>query len=228
MDSTVIGEDMEMQVVVVTHNVLPIRSLRWQNIPSSLPVKSKVYSCGRVRHKRGQQNSSKCLDKELFYPYIPYVSLPCPSFHCLSSLYDTLHPSEAWLKKSGCTLKNDEDGEVIQSSLNEKVRSCTYQWWTAYAVALPPNTFRDIVDTDPDQCLFSNNRKGPWERETQPIPPSVHVKESFKGGLCERREEFNEVRGEHWSATGSVDSYLNAVLKSLFSTYNLGRAKLFN
>ena len=71
MDSTVIGEDMEMQVVVVTHNVLPIRSLQWQNIPSSLPVKCKVYSCGRVKHKRGQQNSCKCLDKELFYPYIP-------------------------------------------------------------------------------------------------------------------------------------------------------------
>ena len=146
--------------------------------------------------------------------------------------YCTCHhwslPSEAWLKKSGCTLKDDKDGEVIQSSLNEKVRSCTYQWWTAYAVALPPNTFRDIVDTDPDQCLFSNNRKGPWERESQPIPPRVRVKESFKGGLRERREEFNGVRGEHWSATGSVDSYLNAVLKSLFSTYNLGRAKLFN
>ena len=59
----------------------------------------------------------------------------------------------------------------------------------------PPNTFRDIVDTDPDQCLFSNNRTGPRERETQPIPPSAHVKESFKGGLCERREEFNEARG---------------------------------
>ena len=229
MDSTVIGEDMEMQVVVVTHNVLPIRSLRWQNIPSSLPVECKVYSCGRVRHKRGQQNSSKCLDKELFYPYIPYVSLPCPSSHCFSSLFDTLHPSEAWLKKGGCTLKDDKDGEVIQSSLNEKNTSCTYQWWRSYAVALPPNTFRDIVDTDPDQCLFSNNRKGPWERESQPIPPFLHVKESFKGGLCERREEFNEVRGEHWSATGSVDSYLNTVLKSLFSTYNLlGRAKLFN
>ena len=76
MDSTVIGEDMEMQVVVVTHNVLPIRSLRWQNIPSSLPVKSKVYSCGRVRHKRGQQNRSKCLDKGLFYPYIVLYSFP--------------------------------------------------------------------------------------------------------------------------------------------------------
>ena len=33
MDSTVIGEDMEMQVVVVTHNVLPIRSLQLQNVP---------------------------------------------------------------------------------------------------------------------------------------------------------------------------------------------------
>ena len=32
--------------------------------------KCKVYSCGKVRHKRGQQNSSKCLDKGLFYPYI--------------------------------------------------------------------------------------------------------------------------------------------------------------
>ena len=85
MDSTVIGEDMEMQVVVVTHNVLPIRSLRWQNIPSSLPVECKVYSCGRVRHKRGQQNSSKCLDKRLFYPYIPCVSSPCPPLPSLSS-----------------------------------------------------------------------------------------------------------------------------------------------
>ena len=85
MDSTVIGEDMEMQVVVVTHNVLPIRSLRWQNIPSSLPVKCKVYSCGRVKHKRGQQNSSKCLDKRLFYPYIPCVSSPCPPLPSLSS-----------------------------------------------------------------------------------------------------------------------------------------------
>ena len=228
MDSTVIGEDMEMQVVVVTHNVLPIRSLRWQNIPSSLSVKSKVYSCGRVRHKRGQQNSSKCLDKELFYPYIPYVSLPCPSLHCFSSFYDTLHPSEAWLKKGGCTLKDDKDGEVIQSSLNEKNTSCTYQWWRSYAVALPPNTFRDIVDTDPDQCLFSNNRKGPWERESQPIPPFLHIKESLKEGLCERREEFNEVRGEHWSDHAFSLLYLNTVLKSLFSTYNLGRAKLFN
>ena len=161
MDSTVIGEDMEMQVVVVTHNVLPIRSLRWQNIPSSLPVKSKVYSCGRVRHKRGQQNRSKCLDKGRFYPYIPYVSLLCPSLHCFSSLFDTLHPSEARLKKSVVTLKNDEDGEIIQSSLNEKVRSCTYQWWTAYAVALPPIPFEISSMPTPVQCLFRNNRKGP-------------------------------------------------------------------
>ena len=82
MDSTVIGEDMEMQVVVVTHNVLPIRSLRWQNIPSSLPVKCKVYSCGRVRHKGGQQNSSKCLDKGLFYPYIRYSCTLSLLFEC--------------------------------------------------------------------------------------------------------------------------------------------------
>ena len=77
---------MEMQVVVVTHNVLPMRSLRWQNIPSSLPVKCKVYSCGRVRQKRGQQNSSKCLDKGLFYPYIPHISSPCPPYPNFSLL----------------------------------------------------------------------------------------------------------------------------------------------
>ena len=92
MDSTVIGEDIEMQVVVVTHNVLPIRSLRWQNIPSSLPVKCKVYSCGRVRHKRGQQNSSKCLDKGIFYPYIRYVSI---LLH--SSLHSwSFYPPHSW------------------------------------------------------------------------------------------------------------------------------------
>ena len=145
---------MEMQVVVVTHNVLPIRSLRWQNIPSSLPVKSKVYSCGRFRHKRGQQNSSKCLDKELFYPYIPYVSLPCPSLPCLSNPCDTLRLSEAWLKKSAYNLKSDKDGEFVQSSLNEKVRSCTCQWCTAYAVALPPFTFREFGYTVPKSVLI--------------------------------------------------------------------------
>ena len=99
---------------------------------------------------------------------------------------------------------------------------------TSGAVALPPNTFRDIVDTDPDQCLFSNNRKGPRERESQPTPPFLHVKGSLKGGLCERREEFHEVRGEHWSDHIFSLLYLNTMLKSLFSTYNLGKAKLFN
>ena len=92
----------------------------------------------------------------------------------------------------------------------------------------PPMPFEISLIPTPDQCLFRNSRKGPRERESQPIPPRVHVEDSLKGGLCERREEFNEARGEHWSATGSVDSYLNAVLKFLFSTYNLGRAKLFN
>ena len=89
MDNAVSKEGMEMQVVVVARNALPIRSSRWQNVPSSLPVKSKAYSCGRVRHKRGQQNSSKCLDKGLFYPYIRCVSI------LLHSLLFTLHYSGA-------------------------------------------------------------------------------------------------------------------------------------
>ena len=33
--------------------------------------------------------------------------------------------------------------------------------------------------------------------------------------------EYNEARGEYWSEGCSVDSYLNTVLKSLFSTYNI-------
>ena len=154
MDSTVIGEDMEMQVVVVTHNVLPIRSLRWQNIPSSLPVECKVYSCGRVRHKRGQQNRSKCLDKGRFYPYIPYVSLPCPSLHCFSSLFDTSHPSEAWLKESAYTLKDDKDGRLIKSLLNEKVRRYTYQTATAYAVHRNPTACGDVGDSAQKSALI--------------------------------------------------------------------------
>ena len=49
-------------------------------------AKCKVYSCGKVRHKRGQQNSSKCLDKGLFYPYIPHISSPCPPYPNFSLL----------------------------------------------------------------------------------------------------------------------------------------------
>ncbi len=43
-------------------------------------------------------------------------------------------------------LENDEDGKIIKSSLNIKVRSYTYQLSTAYAVALNPITCRDIID----------------------------------------------------------------------------------
>ena len=49
--------------------------LKMSRPPSSPPVKSKVYSCGRVWHKRGQQNSSKRLDKGFFNPYIWCVSI---------------------------------------------------------------------------------------------------------------------------------------------------------
>ena len=149
----------------------------------------------------------------------------CTTLDCLKNSIELSVPPKLNLcehdQKSTYNPKHNKDGEIIQSSLNEKVRSCAYQLWRGYAVALPPNTFRDIVDTDPDQCLFSNNRTGPRERESQPTPPFLHVKGSLKGGLCERREEFNEVRGEHWSDSSSPCSYLNTVLKSLFSTYNI-------
>ena len=44
MDSAVSKEGMYMQVVIVTHNVLPIRSLRWQNIPRHLLHLSIIFS----------------------------------------------------------------------------------------------------------------------------------------------------------------------------------------
>ena len=115
MDSTVIGEDMEMQVVVVTHNVLPIRSLRWQNIPSSLPVKCKVYSCGRVRHKGGQQNSSKCLDKGLFYPYIRYSCTLSLFFEYFSSVPLAIHLCSSLSKE------NFGQSYCMEGNLNERM-----------------------------------------------------------------------------------------------------------
>jgi hypothetical protein len=120
MDSTVIGEDMEMQVVVVTHNVLPIRSLRWQNIPSSLPVKSKVYSCGRVRHKRGQQNSSKCLDKGLFYPYIRYSCTLSLLFECFSLVPLAIHLCSSLSKE------NFGQSHCMEGNLNERMSISTF------------------------------------------------------------------------------------------------------
>ena len=119
MDSTVIGEDMEMQVVVVTHNVLPIRSLRWQNIPSSLPVKSKVYSCGRVRHKGGQQNSSKCLDKGLFYPYIRYSCTLSLFFEYFSSVPLAIHLCSSLSKENFGQryLKEDDSKDIISINM---------------------------------------------------------------------------------------------------------------
>ena len=44
MDSAVSKEGMYMQVVIVMHNVLPIRSLRWQNIPRHLLHLSIIFS----------------------------------------------------------------------------------------------------------------------------------------------------------------------------------------
>ena len=119
MDSTVIGEDMEMQVVVVTHNVLPIRSLRWQNIPSSLPVKCKVYSCGRVRHKGGQQNSSKCLDKGLFYPYIRYSCTLSLFFEYFSSVPLAIHLCSSLSKENFGQryLKEDDSKDIISINM---------------------------------------------------------------------------------------------------------------
>ena len=119
MDSTVIGEDMEMQVVVVTHNVLPIRSLRWQNIPSSLPVKCKVYSCGRVRHKGGQQNSSKCLDEGLFYPYIRYSCTLSLFFEYFSSVPLAIHLCSSLSKENFGQryLKEDDSKDIISINM---------------------------------------------------------------------------------------------------------------
>ena len=61
------------------------------------------------------------------------------------------------LTKSDCTLKNDKDEDFIQRLLNEKVRLCTYQWYTAYAVALPSIPVEISAIPSPNQCLFRNN-----------------------------------------------------------------------
>ena len=59
--------------------------------------------------------------------------------------------------------------------------------------------------------------------ESQPFPTPVHARRRLKEGLCERREEFNEARGEYWSDSCSANAYVNASLKSLIGThYQLG------
>ena len=67
----------------------------------------------------------------------------------------------------------------------------------------------------PNRPLFANSRKGQQWRESQPTPTPLHARRCLKGDLCERREEFNEVRGEYRSATTSANAYVNASLKSL-------------
>ena len=75
----------------------------------------------------------------------------------------------------------------------------------------------------PNRPLFANSRKGQQWRESQPTPTPLHARRRLKGDLCERREEFNEVRGEYRSATTSANAYVNASLKSLLGTrYQLG------
>ena len=72
-----------------------------------------------------------------------------------------------------------------------------------------------MTDADPKKADIRRFPKKAIRVEIQPSPTSVHARESVKEGLCERREEFNEVRGEHWSATTSANAYVNASLKSL-------------
>ena len=149
MDSTVIGEDMEMQVVVVTHNVLPIRSLRWQNIPSSLPVKSKVYSCGRVRHKRGQQNSVKkdkeekrmvCRDRKVLCQDICY---------CFADL------SCAWISHMNkfCFLREGWKGYFVIAT-NVSAVHCVLQRQPAFPCLLRSLYYRSMPWSFRDRIIF--------------------------------------------------------------------------
>ena len=80
-----------------------------------------------------------------------------------------------------------------------------------------------MTDADPKKADIRRFPKKAIRVEIQPSSTSVHARESVKEGLCERREEFNEVRGEHWGATTSANAYVNASLKSLLGTrYQLG------
>ena len=72
----------------------------------------------------------------------------------------------------------------------------------------------------PNQYIFIDCRKRRQKRESQPAQTPVYARKCLKEGLCERREEFNEVRGEHWSATTSANAYVNASLKSLLGAHS--------
>ena len=72
----------------------------------------------------------------------------------------------------------------------------------------------------PNQRIFIDCRKRRQKRESQPAQTPVYARKCLKGGLCERREEFNEVRGEHWSDLCSANAYVNASLKSLLGAHN--------
>ena len=105
-------------------------------------------------------------------------SLRLSSFSAYPSYpFDTSHPSESRLKRSAFTLENDEDGEIIQSSLNEKVRSYTYQLCTAYAVARNPITCRDVSDAVAKSVLIRCLSK-----------IATRVKESAQQNYCSRHK----------------------------------------
>ena len=77
-----------------------------------------------------------------------------------------------------------------------------------------------MTDADPKKADIRRFPKKAIRVEIQPSPTSVHARERVKEHLCERREEFNEVRGEHRSATTSANAYVNASLKSLLGAHS--------
>ena len=59
----------------------------------------------------------------------------------------------------------------------------------------------------PNRHIFGNYRKGTQEWVNQSSTTTLHITKSHYGGLCERREEFNEAGVERWSETSSVHAY---------------------
>ena len=55
-----------------------------------------------------------------------------------------------------------------------------------------PLSFETTSTSTPNRALFANSQKGQQEWENQPTPTPLHAGKRLKGGLCERREGFNE------------------------------------
>ena len=125
MDSAVSKEGMYMQVVIVVHNVLPIRSLRWQNIPRHLLHLSIIFSFSLFQASPFSVKDLLLSLSCIVFTLSSFLSVAYPSFSVCFLSFD--QPSFSFYRP----IKTFPHPTSLERKLDveEKRVIYAYNWW---------------------------------------------------------------------------------------------------